>query len=79
MPSSTRSNKASQLLLSEDPASLERSIRKEICSDTDAPLSTETRLRRPILAPSCRLTLLHVDRHYFTVDRHVSSDIDRYP
>ncbi|KAL0877296.1 hypothetical protein Bca101_027001 [Brassica carinata] len=53
MPSSTRSNKESQLLFSEDPASLERSIRKEIRSasidtinplstDTDAPLPTET-------------------------------------
>ncbi|KAL0723030.1 hypothetical protein Bca4012_037629 [Brassica carinata] len=53
MPSSTRSNKASQLLFSENPSRLERSIRKEIRSasidinnclstDTDAPLLTET-------------------------------------
>ncbi|KAL0729817.1 hypothetical protein Bca4012_025910 [Brassica carinata] len=53
MTNSTRSNKASQLLFSEDPASLEHSIHKEIRSastdindclstDTNAPLSTET-------------------------------------
>ncbi|KAF3583114.1 hypothetical protein DY000_02029056 [Brassica cretica] len=32
MPSSTRNNKETQLLFSPDPASLERSIRKEACS-----------------------------------------------
>ncbi|KAF2562384.1 hypothetical protein F2Q70_00017054 [Brassica cretica] len=53
MPSNTRSNKETQLLFSPDPASLERSIRKEarsssidntICSSTDfcQPPSTQT-------------------------------------
>ncbi|KAF2590434.1 hypothetical protein F2Q70_00039124 [Brassica cretica] len=34
MPSSTRSNKETELLCSPDPASLERSIRKEVCSSS---------------------------------------------
>ncbi|KAF2563716.1 hypothetical protein F2Q70_00017211 [Brassica cretica] len=34
MPSSTRRNKETQLLFSPDPASLERSIRKEVCSSS---------------------------------------------
>ena len=34
MPSSTRSNKETQLLFSPDPASLERSIRKEVLSSS---------------------------------------------
>ncbi|KAF3528530.1 hypothetical protein DY000_02040149 [Brassica cretica] len=34
MSSSTRSNKETQLLFSSDPASLERSIHKEICSSS---------------------------------------------
>ncbi|KAF3541474.1 hypothetical protein F2Q69_00022393 [Brassica cretica] len=34
MPSSTRSNKETKLLFSPDPASLERSIRKEACSSS---------------------------------------------
>ncbi|KAF3498381.1 hypothetical protein DY000_02053580 [Brassica cretica] len=34
MPSSTRSNKGTQLLFSPDPASLERSIRKEVRSSS---------------------------------------------
>ncbi|CAG7894173.1 unnamed protein product [Brassica rapa] len=34
MPSSTRSNKETQLLFSPDPASLERLIRKEACSSS---------------------------------------------
>ncbi|WZZ51195.1 hypothetical protein YC2023_051302 [Brassica napus] len=53
MPSSTRSNKETQLLFSPDPASLERSIRKEArsssidnntCSSLDfvQPPSTQT-------------------------------------
>ncbi|KAL0702228.1 hypothetical protein Bca4012_058350 [Brassica carinata] len=45
MPSSTRSNKESQLLFLEDPPSLERSIRKEILSasiDAINSLSTDT-------------------------------------
>ena len=53
MPSSTRSNKETQLIFSPDPASLERSIRKEACSlstdnntfvslDSAQPPSTQT-------------------------------------
>ncbi|KAF3561141.1 hypothetical protein DY000_02014635 [Brassica cretica] len=53
MPSNTRSNKENQLLFSSDPASLERSIHKEIRSssidnntssslDFCQPLSTQT-------------------------------------
>ncbi|KAF3591774.1 hypothetical protein DY000_02020964 [Brassica cretica] len=46
MPSSTRSNKETQLLFSPDPASLERSIRKEARSsstDNNACLSLDSR------------------------------------
>ncbi|KAL0730415.1 hypothetical protein Bca4012_026508 [Brassica carinata] len=60
MPSSTRSNKNPQLLYSEDPASLERAIRKDLRStsidinnfpstNTCLPQSTETPSRRPTL------------------------------
>ncbi|KAF3585368.1 hypothetical protein F2Q69_00030583 [Brassica cretica] len=46
MPSNTRSNKETQLLFSSDPASLERSIRKERCSssiDNNNSLSLDSR------------------------------------
>ncbi|KAF2567570.1 hypothetical protein F2Q68_00025642 [Brassica cretica] len=56
MPSSTRSNKETQLLFSPDPASLERSIRKEmrsslidnnICSSLDFVQSPSTQTLVP--------------------------------
>ncbi|KAF3604696.1 hypothetical protein F2Q69_00035116 [Brassica cretica] len=75
MPSSTRSNKETQLLFSPDPASLERSIRKEArsssidnttCSSTDLcqPPSTQT------LVPSTdtRLPLSTEDTHLPSTD-----------
>ena len=49
MPSSTRSNKGNQLLFSEDPAHLERSIRKDLRSasiDRTALPSTDTHVQQ---------------------------------
>ena len=48
MPSSTRSNRGNQLLFSEDPAHLERSIRKDLRSasiDRTAVPSTDTHVQ----------------------------------
>ncbi|KAF3537980.1 hypothetical protein F2Q69_00021422 [Brassica cretica] len=86
MPSSTRSNKKTQLLFSSDPASLEHSISKGIHSssidnntclslDSRQPPSTPTPIsstdtRSP---PSTENTLLPSD-----ADRYFSPNIDRY-
>ncbi|KAF3539515.1 hypothetical protein F2Q69_00021677 [Brassica cretica] len=87
MPSSTRSNKETQLLFSPDRASLERSIRKEArsslidnntCSSLDffQPPSTQT------LVPSTdtRSPPSTEDTHLPStdIDRYSIPDIDRY-
>ncbi|KAF3555742.1 hypothetical protein F2Q69_00012778 [Brassica cretica] len=93
MPSSTRSNKETQLLFSSDPASLERSIRKEIRSssienntsssiNSRQPPSTPT----PILSthtrfpPSTEDTLPSTDTfHQISIDTLVRTSIDTEP
>ncbi|KAF2560246.1 hypothetical protein F2Q70_00017584 [Brassica cretica] len=83
MPSSTRSNKETQLLFSLDPASLERSIRKEArsssidnntCSSLDSrqPLSTQA------LVPSTdtRSPPSTEDTHFPSTDIFHSTSID---
>ncbi|KAF3551931.1 hypothetical protein DY000_02009822 [Brassica cretica] len=83
MPSSTRSNKETQLLFSPDPASLERSICKEARSssvDNNACSSLDS--RQPPLTHALvpyRYSLITIDRrHSSPVDRHLPSEIDRY-
>ncbi|KAF2558369.1 hypothetical protein F2Q68_00015608 [Brassica cretica] len=94
MPSSTRSNKETQLLFSSDPASLERSIRKGIrsssidnntCSSFDfrQPLSTQTPVsstdtRSP---PSTEDTLLPSTDIFnpTSIDTSVRTSIDTEP
>ncbi|KAF2536899.1 hypothetical protein F2Q68_00020202 [Brassica cretica] len=84
MPSSTRSNKETQLLFSPDPARLERSIRKEARSssiDNNACLSLDS--RQP---PSTQALVSSTDTRSLpsTEDTHLPStdifpsDIDRY-
>ncbi|KAF3509164.1 hypothetical protein F2Q69_00006896 [Brassica cretica] len=83
MPSSTRSNKETQLLFSPDPTSLERSIRKEACSssidnticssiDFCQPPSTQT------LVPSTdtRSPLSNEDTHLPSTDVFHKTSID---
>ncbi|KAF3558382.1 hypothetical protein F2Q69_00011570 [Brassica cretica] len=68
MPSSTRSNKDKHLLFSEDPAHLERSIRKDQRSTSIDATAHVDRFLHPT-----------VDRHpTFIVDRSASFDIDRH-
>ncbi|KAF3556513.1 hypothetical protein F2Q69_00016238 [Brassica cretica] len=55
MPSSTRSNKETQLLLSPDPASLERSIRKEARSSS---IDNNTRSSLDFVQPPSTQTLV---------------------
>ncbi|KAF2559267.1 hypothetical protein F2Q68_00015113 [Brassica cretica] len=55
MPSSTRSNKETQLLFSPDPTSLERSIRKEACSSS---IDNNTCLSLDFVQPSSTQTLV---------------------
>ncbi|KAF3583619.1 hypothetical protein F2Q69_00027042 [Brassica cretica] len=55
MPSSTRSNKENQLLFSPDPASLERSIRKEACSSS---IDNNTRSSLDFVQPPLTQTLV---------------------
>ena len=94
MPNSTRSNKETQLLFSSDPASLERSIRKGICSssidnntgsslDLCQPPSTQT----PVSStdthspPSTEDTLLPSTDifHPTSIDTSVRTSIDTEP
>ena len=93
MPSSTRSNKENQLLFSSDPASLDRSIRKGICSSsidnntcssldfrqrsTQTPVSS-TETRSP---PSTKDTLLPLTDifHPTSIDTSVRTWIDTEP
>ncbi|KAF2573895.1 hypothetical protein F2Q70_00002678 [Brassica cretica] len=84
MPSSTRSNKETQLLFSPDPASLEHSIRKEARSsstdnntcvslDSAQPPSTQT-----LVSSTDIRSPLSTDNTHLPVDQHPSSDIDRH-
>ncbi|KAL0796194.1 hypothetical protein Bca101_067571 [Brassica carinata] len=93
MPSSTRSNKETQLLFSKDPASLERSIRKEKRStsidfntssstDTRTPTSTETSSPSTDTrsSPSTDTTLQSIDiAHPTSIDTSVFTSIDIHP
>ena len=91
MPSSTRSNKKTQLLLSSDPASLERSICKGIRSSLQRNTFLIDRQQHLFVARFSSATVdpdtSLVDRHSLTtidrrhssfVDQHLPSDVDRY-
>ncbi|KAL0696091.1 hypothetical protein Bca4012_063271 [Brassica carinata] len=78
MPSSTRSNKETQLLFSEDPSSLERSICKEkrfASIDINTSSSFDTRS-----SPSTDTTLPSIDIFHPTlIDTAVCTSIDTQP
>ncbi|KAF3510677.1 hypothetical protein F2Q69_00005947 [Brassica cretica] len=83
MPSSTRSNKETQLLFSPDPASLERSIRKEArSSSTDNNTCASLDFAQPpltqTLVPSTdtRSPLLTEDTHLPSTDIINPTSID---
>ena len=94
MPSSTRSNKETQLLFSPDPASLERSIRKEArsssidnntCSSLDfvQPPSTQTLVpstdtRSPLSTEDTHLSSTDIF-HPTSIDISVRTSIDTEP
>ncbi|KAF3541684.1 hypothetical protein F2Q69_00021942 [Brassica cretica] len=94
MPSSTRSNKETKLLFSPDPASLERSIRKEarsssfdntICSSTDfcQPPSTQTLVpstdtRSPLSTEDTHLPSTNIF-YPTSIDTSVRTSIDTEP
>ena len=94
MPSSTRSNKEAQLLFSSDPASLERSNRKGICSssidnntcsslDFCQPPSTQTLVsstesRSPQLTKDTHLPSTDIF-HPMSIDTSVQTSIDTEP
>ena len=94
MPSSTRSNKETQLLFSPDPASLERSIRKEArsssidnttCSSIDfcQPPSTQTLVpstdtRSPLSTEDTHLPSTDIF-HPTSIDTSVRTSIDTEP
>ncbi|KAF3527253.1 hypothetical protein DY000_02040939 [Brassica cretica] len=94
MPSSTRSNKETQLLFSSDPASLERSIRKEIrslsidnntCSSLDfcqPPLTqtlvSPTDTRSPPSTEDTHLPSTDIF-HPTSIDTSVTTSIDTEP
>ncbi|KAF2582522.1 hypothetical protein F2Q68_00004478 [Brassica cretica] len=73
MPSSTRRNKETQLLFSSGPASLERSIRKEVCSSSiDNNTCSSLDFRQP---PSIQALVLSTDARspLSTEDTHLPS------
>ncbi|WZZ27675.1 hypothetical protein YC2023_011076 [Brassica napus] len=79
MPSSTKSNKETQLLFSSDPASLERSIRKEIRSlsiDNNTCSSTDT--RSPPSTEDTHLPSTDIF-HPTSIDTSVTTSIDTEP
>uniref|UniRef100_M4FD10 Uncharacterized protein n=1 Tax=Brassica campestris TaxID=3711 RepID=M4FD10_BRACM len=94
MPNSTRSNKETQLLFSPDPASLERSIRKEARSSTIdnttyssvdfwQPPSTQTLVlstdsRSPLSTKDTHLPLTNIF-HPTSIDTSVRTSIDTEP
>ncbi|KAF3581037.1 hypothetical protein DY000_02030969 [Brassica cretica] len=94
MPSSTRSNKETQLLFSPDPASLERSIRKEAHSsstdnttcvslDSAQPPSTQTLVpstdtRSPLSTDNTHLPSTNI-LHPTSIDTPSPTSIDTEP
>ncbi|KAF3535504.1 hypothetical protein F2Q69_00023239 [Brassica cretica] len=83
MPSSTRSNKETQLLFSSDPACLERSIRKEVCSssiDNNTCSSLDFRqlpsTQALVLSTDTRSTPLTKDTHLPSTDIFRPTSID---
>ncbi|KAF3508195.1 hypothetical protein F2Q69_00005768 [Brassica cretica] len=83
MPSSTRSNKETQMIFSPDPASLERSIHKEACSfstdnntsvslDSAQPPSTQT----PVPSTDTRSPLSTDNTHLPSIDILHPTSID---
>ncbi|KAF2560231.1 hypothetical protein F2Q70_00017583 [Brassica cretica] len=83
MPSSTRSNKETQLLFSSDPAFLERSIRKEVCSssiDNNTCSSLDFRqlpsTQALVLSTDTRSTPLTKDTHLPSTDIFRPTSID---
>ncbi|KAF2574018.1 hypothetical protein F2Q70_00002703 [Brassica cretica] len=94
MPSSTRSNKETQLLFSPDPISLERSIHKEACSssidnttcssiDFCHPPSTHTLVpstdtRSPLSTEDTNLPSTNIF-HPTSIDTSVRTSIDTEP
>ncbi|KAF3542978.1 hypothetical protein DY000_02006956 [Brassica cretica] len=79
MPSSTRSNKETQLLFSPDPASLERSIRKEVLSSSiDNNTCSSLDFRQPPSTKDIHLPSTDIF-HPTSIDTSVQTSIDTEP